>query len=237
MVLPETVDDDDNDSDDIVSQRSQSPVLTQSSIQPSSSQAQSSREQPIVDGKKPPRPKTKSSATNTAKKVDQAIVTIAERMASTQRLQENLEEVMKDANSPRTAWAHWIGTEIQDFPDDLWLGFQQESFNLLMRYKDQVRNGTYQFMQPSQFQHAHSTRASSTLGIPQQPCQQQWQGPQTTGVQNLSQSSIRGINTVGFSSLPGGTSNLSTPEAPTTEYNTNNVIINATRVLQGDNDY
>lgn len=125
VVLPETVDDDDNDSDEAVSRSSQSPVPTQSSIQPSSSQAQSSTAQPFVDMRKPPRPKDKSSATKTGKKVDQAIVTIAEQMTSTQRLQENLEEVIKDANSPHTAWAHWIGTGSKIFPMTFVVGFSR----------------------------------------------------------------------------------------------------------------
>jgi hypothetical protein len=56
--------------------------------------------------KKPPSPKTKSSSANTANKEDQAIVTIAEHMAITQRPKEYFKEVMKDAYSPRSAWAH-----------------------------------------------------------------------------------------------------------------------------------
>jgi hypothetical protein len=33
-------------------------------------------------------------------------------MAITQRPKEYFKEVMKDAYSPRSAWAHWIGKEI-----------------------------------------------------------------------------------------------------------------------------
>lgn len=41
------------------------------------------------------------------------------------------------SNSPRTAWANWLSAEVMELPDELWRKFQRESFELVMRYKEQ----------------------------------------------------------------------------------------------------
>lgn len=41
------------------------------------------------------------------------------------------------SNSPRTAWANWLSAEVMELPEELWRKFQRESFELVMRYKEQ----------------------------------------------------------------------------------------------------
>lgn len=102
------------------------------------------------------RPKGKTIS-KTQKNLDEAIATIAESMSGTQRLQEQVDEVLKGGNNPRSAWTHWMATELMDLHEDLWLNFQKESFQLVMRYREQNKA----LRQQQQQQHTHQASAPS----------------------------------------------------------------------------
>jgi len=175
-----------------------------------------------------------AKASKTAKKVDEAIVTIAERMSGTQCLQEKLEEIVKDANNPRTAWVHWMGTELQGVPDDVWNRFQQESFNMVMRYKHQVLGG---HPQPSPDQRYQQPRPLSAQGQSASNLNAAWEQQPWLGFVNPPPST-RGINTSGLSigSWLNEGSCLRTPERPTLDSNTAEIIRSSSQVLQGGDE-
>lgn len=50
---------------------------------------------------------------------------------------EVLDPRRSSSNSPRTAWANWLTAEVMELPEELWRKFQRESFELVMRYKEQ----------------------------------------------------------------------------------------------------
>ena len=84
---------------------------------------------------------------------------------------------MEVETNPRTAWTHWMGTEMTHIYDYLWPSFLKETFQLLIRYRDQCKDLRQQ----------QAPGPSNQPPVPpylprwqhQQPQQQQWQPQQT----------------------------------------------------------
>jgi len=61
----------------------------------------------------------------------------ADTMSGSQRVYERLGEVLERGNNPRSAWCQWMTSELMSLPDELWRNFQNESFQLVMRFQEQ----------------------------------------------------------------------------------------------------
>ena len=69
--------------------------------------------------------------------------------------------------NPRAAWTQWLGAELMELSEDLWRRFQRESFELVMRFKEQ--NQTQRQRQPN----SSASVSSATFHSATFPQQQQ----------------------------------------------------------------
>lgn len=67
--------------------------------------------------------------------------------------------------NPRAAWTQWLGAELMVLSEDLWRRFQRESFELVMRFKEQ--NQTQRQRQPNSSASVSSATFHSAT-VPQQ---------------------------------------------------------------------
>lgn len=107
------------------------------SSQPAPQQSAASEERPGPSGVgRLQSSQRQGSEARKRRQVDDAILTLVERASGTKRLQAQVDEALTANNNPRTAWANWMGTELQELPDHMWTLFQKESFALVMRFKE-----------------------------------------------------------------------------------------------------
>ena len=126
QVLEEEEEEEESDDDDASSVRS-------SSQPPSSSQASSSQASPShVKDSRNTRPKAPSTA---AKSVDEAILQIVDRILSTQSVQYQLAAVVQGGSNDRISWCQWMGLETSNLSEDLWTYFMQESFSMILHFR------------------------------------------------------------------------------------------------------
>ena len=67
------------------------------------------------------------------------MVTIAEQMVGSERLERRVDDIEQVEINPRKAWPNWMGTEMVNIHDDLWSDFLKDSFGLLIRYTEQSK--------------------------------------------------------------------------------------------------
>ena len=68
--------------------------------------------------------------------LDDAMATIAEKIEWSEKLERRVDQLMEVETNLRTAWAHWMGTEMKYIHDNLCPSFLKETFKMMVTYKD-----------------------------------------------------------------------------------------------------
>ena len=68
--------------------------------------------------------------------VDDALFKLVEQASGTQRLCQQVDQVLQSNQKPRTAFSQWIAAETESLPDELFRRFQGEVFTTIMKYHD-----------------------------------------------------------------------------------------------------
>lgn len=187
------------------------------------------------------RPKTSKRV------VDEAIVKIADRMAAAEHIHEQLDAVVKSGSNERAMFCQWMGMEATKLSEELWMSFMNESFGLIMKYRQQQMQQQLQHQVQQQAQGPQVRPVSAGLtSTPVHHQQQMWQ-PQPPqlwssnqlqpSVFNLSQTSFRGLNSSYLSGLDDQSDKneqLHTPEPVRSATRTGELVA---RALQGLEDY
>ena len=67
-----------------------------------------------TSGTQVPKKKGKKGAS-----IDDVMATIAEKIEGSERLERRVDELIQVESKSQTAWAHWMGTEMNTIHDDL----------------------------------------------------------------------------------------------------------------------
>ena len=67
------------------------------------------------------------SSTSTGKRVDEAILKLAEWLSLNTGVQDCLASAVQESSNPRLAFCQWMGLEAYKLSEELWTGFMQES--------------------------------------------------------------------------------------------------------------
>ena len=68
--------------------------------------------------------------------MDKAILALATRADQTQQMRKQVDEAIAAANNPRMVFSQWIGSELKDLPEPLWIQFEKRCFALVMELRE-----------------------------------------------------------------------------------------------------
>ncbi|KAF0312859.1 hypothetical protein FJT64_016491 [Amphibalanus amphitrite] len=164
-----------------------------------------------------------------AKRIDEAILKIADKMCANEHLKEQLDAAMKAGNNERTMFCQWMGMEASKLSEELWMSFMSESFNLIMRYRQQ------QLMQQQPQVPQVRPTSSAQTSTPVHHQSQGWQPPQLwSGNQPpFFDTSLRSLNASGLTGLDEQNAQPNTPEPVRSTLRTGELVA---RALQGLGD-
>ena len=95
---------------------------------------QPSTSQPSPSQARDRRPKATTS-TSTGKRVDKAILKLAECLTINTGVQDRLASTIQEGSNPHLAFCHWMGLEACKLSEELWTGFMQESFQMIQCFR------------------------------------------------------------------------------------------------------
>ena len=81
------------------------------------------------------RDRRHKAASTTGKRVDEAILKLAERMASNTSVQDRLASAVQEGSNEHLAFWQWKGLEACKLSEQLWTAFMQESFQMIIRFR------------------------------------------------------------------------------------------------------
>ena len=71
------------------------------------------------------------SSTGTGKRVDEAILKLADRLSQNTGVKHWLQSTVQESAKPSIAFCQWMGLEMSKLDDELWTGFMHETFDLV----------------------------------------------------------------------------------------------------------
>ena len=81
------------------------------------------------------RPRAASS-TGTGKRVDKAILKLADHLSQNTGVQDQLQSAVQESGKPPVAFCQWMGLEMMSkLDEELWTGFMCEAFDLVAHYR------------------------------------------------------------------------------------------------------